>query len=434
MAIGAEGKNPLPSPPPALGPMTVSKFIRKLLGLQDLVVTAFEFRDRDRELVLDVKPQGQSGLCPECQRRGERVASTPGIREWRDVSVLDTQVVFRYQPREIHCPVHGRRQEWIPFAAPYSRVTHRLDYLIVHHCKAMTQKAAAKLLHLAPATLSDLLHGVIQRVRKGHRIRGLRKIGIDEISYRKGHKYATIVYDLERRCVLWVGEGKGRETIDRFFKEALSEGQRSAITEASCDMSETYIGAIKTHCPNATLTLDRFHLVKALQEAVDEVRKAAWREADKEEKGFFKGLRWLLRRHADTRSKGQTRTLNKLRTFNRHIWRAWVLKDEFDAIFDYVNPGSAKKALRSWASSARRSRLEPLRKFANTVMGHFENIVSFIETRLTNAVSEGLNRVIRMAKNRASGYRGLDPFADIIYLIAGDVDIQGKVPAQFRTF
>jgi transposase len=234
--------------------------------------------------------------------------------------------------------------------------------------------------------------------------------------------------------VLWVGEGKGRETIDRFFKEALSEGQRLAITEASCDMSETFIGAIKTHCPNATLTLDRFHLVKALQEAVDEVRKAAWREADKEEKGFFKGLRWLLRRHAETRSKGQTRTLNKLRTFNRHIWRAWVLKDEFDAIFDYVKPGSAEKALRSWVTSARRSRLEPLRKFANTVMGHFEDIVSFIETRLTNAVSEGLNRVIRMAKNRASGYRGLDPFADIIYLIAGDVDIQGKIPAEFRTF
>lgn len=434
MVIGAEGTNTSPFPPPALEPMTISKFIRKLLCLQDLVVTAFEFRDTDLQLVLDVKPWGQSGLCPECQRRGELVASTPAIREWRDVSVLDTQVVFRYPPREIHCPTHGRRQEWIPFAAPSAQVTHRLDYLVVHHCKGMTQKAASKLLHLAPSTLSDLLHRVITRVREGHRIRGLHKIGIDEISFRKRHKYATIVYDLEKRCVLWVGEGKGRETIDRFFKEALSKEQRMAITEASCDMSEAYIGAIKEHCPNATLTLDRFHLVKGLQDAVDEVRKEAWREADNEGKSFFKGLRWLLRRHADTRSKGQTRTLNKLRTFNRHIWRAWVLKDEFDALFEYVYPGSAEKALRSWVTSARRSRLDPLKKFANTVMDHFDNIVSFIETRLTNAVAEGLNRVIRMAKNRASGFRGLDPFADIIYLIAGDVDIQGKIPVKFRTF
>lgn len=414
--------------------MTISKFIRKLLGLQDLVVSAFEFRENDRALVLDVKPWGQSGLCPECRRRGILVASTPSVREWLDVSVLDTQVVFRYAPREIQCATHGRRQEWIPFAAPLSRITHRLEYLLVYHCKSTTQKAAAEQLHLAPSTLSDLLHRVITRVRAGHRIRGLRKIGIDEISYRKGHKYATVVYDLERRCVLWVGAGKGRETIDRFFKEVLSEYQRQAITEASCDMSETYIGAIKEHCPNATLTLDRFHLVKALQEAVDEVRKEAWREAGKEDKGFFKGLRWLLRRHATTRSKGQTRTLNILRTHNRHIWRAWVLKDEFDAIFDYVYPGSAEKALRSWVTSARKSRLEPLRRFANTVMRHFENIVSFIETRLTNAVSEGLNRIIRMAKNRASGFRNLNAFSDIIYLVAGDVDIQGKIPVRFRTF
>ncbi len=414
--------------------MTISKFIRKLLGLQDLIVSAFEFREKDLALVLDVKPWGQLGLCPECRRRGDLVASSPSVREWLDVSVLDTQVILRYAPREIHCPSHGRRQEWIPFAAPHSRITHRLEYLLVHHSKAMAQKEAAKLLHLAPSTLSDLLHRVISRVREGHRIRGLRKIGIDEISYRKGHKYATVVYDLEKRCVLWVGEGKGRETIDRFFKEALSEYQRMAITEASCDMSETYIGAIKEHCPNATLTLDRFHLVKALQDAVDEVRKEAWREAEKENKGFFKGLRWLLRRHATTRSKGQTRTLNILRNHNRHIWRAWVLKDEFDAIFDYVYPGSAEKALRSWVTSARKSRLEPLRRFANTVMGHFENIVSFIETRLTNAVSEGLNRLIRMAKNRASGFRNLNAFSDIIYLIAGDVNIQGKIPVKFRTF
>ena len=170
--------------------------------------------------------------------------------------VLDTRIVFRYPPREIRCPTHGRRQEWIPFAAPHSQVTHRLDYLLVYHCKAMTQKAAAERLHLAPSTLSDLLHRVIERTREGHRIRGLRKIGIDEISYRKGHQYATIVYDLEKRRVLWVGKGKGRETIDRFFKEELSEAQRLSITEASCDMSETFIGAIKDHCPNATLTLD----------------------------------------------------------------------------------------------------------------------------------------------------------------------------------
>src|SRR5690606_27590390 len=143
-------------PLPPFYPMTISKFIRKLLGLQDLVVSAFEFRENDRALVLDVKPWGQSGLCPECRRRGILVASTPSLRERLDVSVLDTQVAFRYAPREIQCAAHGRRHEGIPVPAPLSRLTHRLEYLLVDHCKATTQQAAAEQLHLAPCTLSDL--------------------------------------------------------------------------------------------------------------------------------------------------------------------------------------------------------------------------------------------------------------------------------------
>ena len=102
----------------------------------------------------------------------------------------------------------------------------------------MTQTAAAQLLHVAKSTLSDLLHRTIERLRDGHRIRGLCRVGVDEISYCKGRKFAPIVYDLDRHCVVWVGKGKGRETIDAFFKQALSAHQRLAITSASCDMSQ----------------------------------------------------------------------------------------------------------------------------------------------------------------------------------------------------
>ena len=128
----------------------------------------------------------------------------------------------------------------------------------------MPQKAAAQLMRLPASTLSDLLHRTIGRLREGHRIRGLKIIGVDEISYHKGHKYATLVYDLERSCEVWIGQGKGRAAIDRFFNEALSDYQKARIQAACCDMSQAYIGAIQTHCPNATLVLDRFHIVKAL--------------------------------------------------------------------------------------------------------------------------------------------------------------------------
>ncbi|MBN2524838.1 MAG: transposase [Deltaproteobacteria bacterium] len=112
----------------------------------------------------------------------------------------------------------------------------------------MTQKAAAELLSIPKSTFSDILHRTISGTREGHRIRGLKSIGVDEVSYEKGHKYMTVVYDLDKARIVWVGEGKKRETIDAFFDNHLSDYQKKQIQWAFCDMSETFIGAIKTHC------------------------------------------------------------------------------------------------------------------------------------------------------------------------------------------
>lgn len=341
--------------------------------------------------------------------------------------------VFFYRPKEIQCPTHGRIQEDIPWAEAYARITYRLEYIILVYCQMMTQKAAAELLHMAASTLSDLLHRIIGRLREGHRIRGLRSIGVDEISYCKGRQFATIVYDLDRHCVVWVGRGKGRETIDRFFETCLSVRQRKAITSGSCDMSQAYMGAIKHHCPNAVLVLDHFHITKALLAEVDEVRKEEWRNADKSMKAAFKGLRWLLFLHSDNRSKGQTRVLNQLKASNRRIHRAWVLKDEFEQFWQYVYLGAAENFLRAWMTAALRSRLHPLRNFVKTLKANWEHVVAFINTPISNAVGEGLNRIIKIVKNRASGYRTLEAFTDMIYLTVGDLNIPEQIQASFRT-
>jgi transposase len=300
------------------------------------------------------------------------------------------------------------------------------------YCQLMTQKATARILYISKSTLSDLLHRTISRIRDGHRIRRLKTIGIDEISYCKGHKYATIVYDLDRSCVVWVGQGKGRETIDRFFAEQLSDYQKKQIKWASCDMSQSYIGAIEHHCPNATLVLDRFHIVKALNSAVDEVRKVQWREASVDERKALKGLRWLLFRHSSTRSKRDSRTLNALKKGNRRIHRAWVLKDEFEHFWEYKAPWAAERFMKRWTTTALRSRLEPIRDFVKMLRKHMHRILTFVETRLTNAKAEGLNRVIKIVKNRASGFRTLQAFTDMIFLTVGDVNIPAQIPSKFR--
>jgi len=194
--------------------MTVSKFIRKLLKLKDVFVVRFEFRSLDRKFHLWVKPLKKGALCPECQRRG-RILRTMDHRLWQDIPICGWSIWFHYRPREIMCRQHGRVQELIPWAEAYARITYRFEYAMLLYCQLMTQKAAAKILHVAKSTLSDQLHRTINRLREGHRIRNLKTIGIDEISYCKGQKYATVVYDLDRSCVVWVGRGKGSIRISQ---------------------------------------------------------------------------------------------------------------------------------------------------------------------------------------------------------------------------
>ena len=413
--------------------MSNLKLLSKILRLKEMKITRFWFKNRNKELHLTVKPYKNGCCCPQCGRRGRIVRQPSELRRWEDLTLMGMKLLLWYAPKEIQCPTHGRVQETIPWALAYSRITYRLEWRICALCQIMTQKAAAELLKMPASTLSDLLHRIITRVRHGHKIRGLVTLGVDEISFCKGHKYATLVYDLDRARVLWVGQGKGRETIDRFFNEALSKGQRARILWASCDMSRAYTEAIKHHCPNATLVIDRFHVVKALNQAVDEVRKDEWRALDTGGRKAIKGLRWLLSMHSRNRTKGHTRFLNSLRNSNRRIHRAWVLKDEFEHIWNYRYRASAVTFLKRWATAALRSRIPSLRQFVGTVRNHFDNIIAFTDRNLTNAVGEGLNRIVKIVKNRASGYRNLHNFVDMISLTVGDLDIPAHIPSHLRT-
>lgn len=416
--------------------MTGIKLLGCILKVRRILkIKRFSFQNWGKELHLWVKPYRNGCRCPQCSRRSRIKRTMAKERLWRDVRVCGIDVFFHYQPREIVSPTHGRSQEIIPWADTFSQVTYRFEALALRYCQSMAQKDVASLLHVSPSTLSGIIHRIIRRVRSTHKIRALRTIGVDEISYHKGRKFATIVYDLDKGCVVWVGRGKARKTIDEFFSSHLSAFQRKNIRYASCDMSKTYIGAIKQWCPNATLVLDRFHVVKALNESVDEVRKSQWRELKGTAEGkAIKGCRWLLFRHSSNRSKEDKQLLQGLRKTNHRIWRASVLKDEFESFWEYKSPTAAAKFLKRWETTALKSRLEPIRDFVRTLRNHKENILTFIGTRLTNAVAEGLNRIIRKVKNRASGFANLEAFEDLIYLTVGDVDILEQFSPQFCTF
>ncbi len=207
--------------------MTAVRLVSKLLKFKGFRAVGFWWERWGRDFVVAVKPYKNGCLCPKCGNRG-KIVRTLKPRYWRDSRVCGQTVWFVYGPREIRCRPHGQVVEEIPWSAPSSRVTYRFEYAMLRMCSDMTQKTAADLLGIASPTFSDLLHRSIKRGREGHKVRCLKTVGIDEISYAKGHKYATIVYDLDRSCVVWIGAGKGRETIDRFFTEALTRKPRSS--------------------------------------------------------------------------------------------------------------------------------------------------------------------------------------------------------------
>ena len=165
--------------------MSNLKLLSKILRLKGMKITRFWFKNRNKELHLAVKPYKNGCCCPQCGRRGRIVCQPSELRRWEDLTLMGMKILLWYAPKEIHCPTHGRVQETIPWAPLYSRITYRLEWRICALCQIMTQKAAATLLRTSSSTLSDLLHRSITRLREGHRIRGLRTLGIDEISYCK---------------------------------------------------------------------------------------------------------------------------------------------------------------------------------------------------------------------------------------------------------
>lgn len=409
-------------------------FIAKLFQFKRyLKVTSFEFTNYNKILHILVKPYKNGCCCNACGRRCKIVGFAKESRSWRDIPIHGIEVWLDYHPREVHCPTHGRVQENIPWAEDQARVTYRFEYALLRFAQQMTQKAGAQLLKIPKSTFSDLLHRIVTRVRSGHKIRGLTVLGVDEIGYCRGHKYATIVYDLERSKVVWIGAGKGSATFEHFLKNHLSEYQRQQIKYACCDMARAYTSVIKRCLTSTTLIIDRFHVVKALNEAMDEVRKDEWRQVGKSKKLALKGLRWILFRNSSTRRKGETRTINKLKRGNNRIYRAWLLKDEFEHFWGYQYVGSARKFLKDWSRRALLSRLEPMRKFVATLREHQEYILPYLETGITNAKGEGINRVLQMVKQRAAGFLNLDAFSDLIYLVIGDLDIPAQIPKRFRT-
>ena len=236
--------------------------------------------------------------------------------------------------------------------------------------------------------------------------RPLHWIGVDEVSRRRGHRYLTVVYDLERRTLLWVGEDRTEQTLREFFSE-LGRRRCRTLQVVCMDMWAAYAKAVREHAAQAQILSDRFHLVQHLNRAVDEVRRAQMRRLSRKQKVCFKGVRYLLLKNPWNLTVDQKERLSTLVKWNTPITRAYYLKESFQLFFEYKQPKRAREHLERWMHSAMRSRLEPFKSFVRLLRGHLDGVLAWTKLRLSNGALEGMNNKIKLVSHRAFGFRSV---------------------------
>ena len=394
--------------------MLIETFIRKQLGLKAHRVTKVE--QTGEQMTISIDRLGTRLLrCGVCRRRCRRVHSIREERQWRDLSMRKATLILRYRPRRIDCPRCGVRVEDFPWAEPWARVTRALGNAVALLARELSWQGTARQYGLNWKTVAGMVRRAVQYGLRKRKRPPVHVIGIDEVSRRKGQVYLTVVYDLERRVLLWVGDDRTEEAVKPFFTKAMGRRRCATLRVVCVDMWAAYANLVEEYARNAQILFDRFHIVKHLNEAVDEVRRSEMRRLVGKEKAEFKSTRWLLLKNPWNLTTDQQERLSTLVRLNLPIVRAWYLKEAFQLFWDYRQRARARAHLEKWMNSAMRSRLEPLKRFVRMLRSHLAGILAWTNIRLSNGALEGMNNKIKSISHRSFGFRSAKNFIAAIY-------------------
>lgn len=368
--------------------------------------------------------------CPECGRPSP-IHDHAAERRWRHLDTCQMKTVIQASVPRTNCGEHGVRQVRVSWAEPHSRFTLLFERLVIDWIKATGSQDAVR----ARLGLSwDEVHGVMERaVKRGLALRKaepIKHLGIDEKSYKKRHRYVTIVSSLggegEEARVLYVAEERKEASLDAFWSSLTAE-QLNAIEGVAIDMWEPYENSVRKHVPNAgeKIVYDKFHVIAHLSKAVDEVRREENAELRKLGDDRLKGTRysWLTRPLNMTREQLDDFFTLRMKTASLRTARAWALMMMATAIWDYRYAGLARKLFQRWHAWAIRSRLEPMIRVARMMKSRLENILTYAKHRITNAVSESMNSKIQWVKYTARGFRNINNFITAIYFHCGGLEL-----------
>ena len=411
--------------------MRATTLLRRLVDVTATRVTGVRFFSGG-EVSVEVAPLWRRPRCGVCGRRAPVYDRRP-LRWWRHLVVGARVVLLAYAPRRVHCRLCGVHTERVPWGASASRFSWAFEEWVAYLAQITDQTQVHKLTGVAWSTVGQIIERVVSRRLSPDRLSNLRRIGIDEFSYRKRHRYLTIVVDHDRRHVVWAAEGRSAETLRGFFRE-LGPQACAAIELVSIDMAGGYKKAIAEFLPAAQVIYDRFHVQRLASDALDEVRRSLVREAaaadqgDDDEPQAIKKTRWVLLKGWHRLDAEERARLHEVQRTNRPLYRGYLLKETLASALDYRQPARAETALRSWIAWACRSRLQPFVRVARTLRAHFAGVLAYIRHRLTNGLAEGLNNKLRTISRRAYGFHSAAALIAMLFLNSGGIELSPRLP------
>jgi transposase len=395
----------------------------RLLGVTKTVVEAVDWDDATGALVARVRPRrGQRNRCGICGRRCGRYDAGEGRRRWRVPDLGTTMAYVEANAPRVSCPEHEVVVARVPWARHDSRFTREFEdqaaWLAVH----VSKTTLAELVRIAWRTVGSIIGRVVEeRSKVADRLEGLTKIGIDEVSFRRGQRYLTVVVNHETARVVWVEQGRDEATLERFF-DLLGPQGCAALKFVTADAASWIHNVLRRRCPKAIVCLDPFHVVSWATDALDQVRREVWNTARRggltAQARELKNARWALWKNPEHLTHRQGAKLAEIARTNRPLYRAYLLKEQLRQVFR-VPYARATSLLEDWLQWARRSRLPAFRKVARTITEHRVAITLTLRHGLSNARVESVNTRIRLLTRIAFGFHSAQPLIAMVMLALG---------------
>ena len=419
--------------------MRVCTAFSRLLRLDGVWVRSVSFAP-DRVLVT-VALRRRRLICPCCayctRERHNRQAHDS---VWRHLDLGVWRLEVRATLRRLCCPVHGVRVEGVPFARDGARFTRDMENLVAWLATKTDKTTITRLLRVDWQTVGRIIARVADEQLDKRRLEDLFEIGIDEIAWRGGQRYLTLVTDHRRGKVVWGAEGRSAAVADRFFADLDPQpgdpqpgerrvGPRAAkLTAISLDMGPGYAKSAREHAPQAVICIDPYHVVALANRALDEVRRDYWNALrageDPTAAKRFKDARWALLKNPDDHTTKQAATLRKLRRAGGAVWRAYTLKEALRGVFDHaLDTVDVAILIDRFCSRAARSRLPAFTRLAKTISKHRDGIIAAATLKINNARVEALNNKARLITRRAYGFHSARAALALIHLTCGPITL-----------